>query len=96
MAAPITHLVLAEKIFDEDLSLFDRKEFLLGTLFPDIRYLKTIDHDKTHFNNLKITDLAGGNSFLAGAKFHSIVDDARGLYEDIKYSKIVHDFYENY
>jgi len=80
MSAPDVHIILAEKVFDEDLSAFDRKDFMLGTIFPDIRYLAGIDRYQTHFKDLKLTDLAQDNSFMAGAKFHSIVDEARMAY----------------
>ncbi|MFA6131189.1 MAG: hypothetical protein WC730_02935 [Patescibacteria group bacterium] len=77
MAAPITHIALTEKIFDSFFNGKLRKDFFIGTLFPDIRYLKGIDRDKTHFENLKITDLKNDESFSAGVKFHSILDIAR-------------------
>lgn len=80
MSAPDVHIILAEKVFDDDLSAFDRKDFMLGTLLPDIRYLAGIDRYQTHFKDLKLTDLAGDSSFVAGAKFHSIVDEARMAY----------------
>lgn len=80
MSAPDVHIILAEKVFDEDLSAFDRKDFMLGTLLPDIRYLAGIDRYQTHFKDLKLTDLSGDSSFMAGAKFHSIVDEARMAY----------------
>jgi len=40
MAAPITHIALTEKIFDKFFKDKKRKDFFIGTLFPDIRYLK--------------------------------------------------------
>lgn len=45
MAAPLTHLVLAERIFQKHFSDQHRKVFLQGTSFPDIRYLGVIDRD---------------------------------------------------
>ncbi|MEA2092363.1 MAG: hypothetical protein U9P61_00025 [Patescibacteria group bacterium] len=77
MAAPITHIALTEKIFDKFFKDKIRKDFFIGTSFPDIRYLKVIDRDKTHYNRLSITDLGNDESFLAGVKFHSILDHAR-------------------
>lgn len=77
MAAPITHIVLTEKIFDKFFKGRIKKDFFVGSLFPDIRYLKIIDRDKTHFNNLTVVDLEKDDSFLAGVKFHSILDIAR-------------------
>ena len=52
MAAPITHIVLASKVYDQFFSNFSKKDFLIGTSFPDIRYLKVIDRNTTHFNGL--------------------------------------------
>lgn len=77
MAAPITHVVLAVKIFNTFFQGKVKKDFFIGTLFPDIRYLKVIDRDKTHYNNLTLDDLKEDDSFLAGVKFHSILDVAR-------------------
>ena len=77
MATPITHVVLAAKIFDNIFKDKIKKDFFIGSLFPDIRYLKVIDRDKSHFENLKLKDLKNDDSFLAGVKFHSIVDIAR-------------------
>ncbi len=77
MAAPITHIVLTEKIFDNFFKNKKKKDFSIGALFPDIQYLKVIDRNKTHYNNLVLNDLEKDDSFLAGVKFHSILDIAR-------------------
>jgi hypothetical protein len=77
MAASITHVALTEKIFDKFFHDKIRKDFFIGTSFPDIRYLKVIDRDKTHYNDLSIADLGNDESFSAGVKFHSILDHAR-------------------
>ena len=77
MAAPITHIALTEKIFDKFFKYKIRKDFFIGTSFPDIRYLKVIDRNKTHYKNLFIADLGNDESFSAGVKFHSILDHAR-------------------
>lgn len=77
MATPITHVVLTGKIFDKFFKDKIRKDFFVGSLFPDIRYLKVADREKTHFNGLKIADLENDDSFSAGLKFHSILDIAR-------------------
>jgi hypothetical protein len=82
MATPITHIVLTDKIFKDKFSNFDRKDFYIGTSFPDIRYLKVIDRDTTHFKDkkLNIGSLNQDNSFIAGAEFHVIVDKIREDY----------------
>jgi len=77
MAAPITHIALTEKIFDKFFNNKTRKNFFVGSLFPDIRYLKVVDREKTHFDNLTVADIEKDDSFLAGVKFHSILDIAR-------------------
>ncbi len=80
MAGPITHIVLTDKVFDRFFDGMDRKEFIIGTLFPDIRYLKVIERSKTHFEGTGIIDILNEDSFNAGLKFHSIIDDARRKY----------------
>ncbi|MCL5795839.1 MAG: hypothetical protein M1338_05810 [Patescibacteria group bacterium] len=77
MAAPITHIALTEKIFDNFFKDKIRKDFFIGTSFPDIRYLKVIEREKTHYDGLSIADLRKDESFSAGVKFHSILDHAR-------------------
>ena len=80
MAAPITHVVLAEKIFNKYFSNKSRKEFFVGTCFPDIRYLGVIDRSKTHFEENSFVDILQSDSFIAGMKFHSFVDKVREKY----------------
>lgn len=73
MAAPITHIVLAEKVLKNMLSM-SRKEFLIGTSFPDIRYIRVIDREKTHVRELAMDEIASQPSFKAGFLLHSLVD----------------------
>lgn len=75
MASVITHIALTEKVFDKFFKDKTKKDFFIGTSFPDIRYLGVIERDKTHYDNLSVNNLKDDNSFLAGAKFHSVVDD---------------------
>ncbi|MBU2564135.1 hypothetical protein KKA23_00925 [Patescibacteria group bacterium] len=80
MATPITHIVLTEKVFNKYFSDKNKEDFYIGTIFPDIRYLGVIDRDKTHFplKCLKLEDIKKEqNSFIAGLKFHSLIDDIR-------------------
>lgn len=72
MAAQITHIVLADKIFDKFFVNRERSNFFIGTCFPDIRYLKVIERGKTHLSDMNI--LPTDSDFLAGVKFHAIVD----------------------
>jgi len=74
MAAPISHVVLANKIFDEHFKNKERNKFFVGTSFPDIRYFKVIDREETHSSDIKINNLINEDSFIAGLKFHSLVD----------------------
>ena len=77
---PIEHVYLANKFF-ENQKLFskdEKKSFILGTLFPDIRYLNEISREKTHFKNIEILDVLNSKTpFEAGKKFHSFVDEKR-------------------
>ncbi len=77
MAAPITHITLTDKIFDKFFKDKKRKDFFIGTSFPDIRYLKVIERNETHYDNLSVFDLRSDESFLAGVRFHSILDRRR-------------------
>lgn len=75
MSALITHIVLAEKVFEKYFTDMDKREFVVGTCFPDIRYLGVVEREKTHFEGYKFTDLKNEDSFTAGLKLHSIVDN---------------------
>ena len=78
MAAPITHIALTEKVFNKYFSDKSRKDFYIGTVFSDIRHLGVVDRKSTHFP-LQEVDLKDviqeENSFTAGLKFHSLIDD---------------------
>jgi hypothetical protein len=97
MANQITHIVLTEKMSNHFLSKFDYSAFSVGTVFPDIRYLKVIERDKTHFKDLTLQDILNEqNSFTAGLKYHSLVDEVRekymvenGVYDLIPTSKFI-------
>ena len=96
MAGPITHLVLAERVFDRHFPNMAKRDFFLGTSFPDIRYLKVIEREATHMEGLRVEDLQSDDAFTAGLKFHSIVDIARetfynevGLYTHCPASKFI-------
>src|SRR3989344_6821862 len=80
MAAPITHVVLADRVFAKYFPKTDKKQFYVGTSFPDIRYLGVIDRERTHFNGFNMKELVGNDHFATGAKFHSLVDVVREKY----------------
>lgn len=89
MAGEATHVILAEKALDTVSGAFPKPAFVMGTLFPDIRYLGTVERDATHIREIVWADiLVEADPFLAGAKFHSLVDkvrnefmNARGMYD---------------
>lgn len=71
MANQITHIVLASKIFPE----YDNSDFLIATVFPDIRYLGVIPRDLTHLKEVSLNDFVNEKDlFKAGIKYHSLVD----------------------
>lgn len=82
MAAPIAHIFLAVQMLSGPLeNKFNLNEFLAGTSFPDIRYLKCAEREETHFNNVTLDDIKKEtNSFRAGMLFHSLVDEKREEY----------------
>jgi len=80
MAAPVTHVILTQKVFSKHFKDKKREEFFTGTLFPDIRYLGAIKRSKTHSFNLSLEEAKKGNSFEAGLKFHSLLDETRSSF----------------
>lgn len=90
MAAPITHIILTEKVFDIYFSDKDKKSFFVGTSFPDIRYLGTIDRKETHYTDMTLREVQEEtDSFTAGMKFHSLVDERR---EDFMQSQNIYEY----
>lgn len=96
MAAPITHIVLADKVFDLYFKKQEKNLFYIGTSFPDIRYLGVIDREQTHFQDGTLETLQTLPSFEAGLKFHSLVDlvrenfmQAKGIYEIVPHSPFI-------
>lgn len=80
MAAPVTHIVLANKVYDQIFPDISKAEFFMGTNLPDIRYIGAVDRDSTHFDRLATSQLRDTNPFMTGVKFHSIVDEVREDY----------------
>jgi hypothetical protein len=75
MASPITHIVLADKVLNKFFPDKNRKDFFIGTVFPDIRYLGCIKREGTHLPQVSLKEIQDEkNSFMAGFKFHSLVD----------------------
>jgi hypothetical protein len=92
-AGPMTHLYFAE-YFCRVHGICKEKsvrEFMVGTLFPDIRYIAHIPREATHFPLEGLKDvLQEEDLFRAGMKFHAWVDIVReeivvssGIYEAV-------------
>lgn len=78
MATQITHIVTADKVFDKYFPKLKKKDFYIGTVFPDIRYLGDVSRDATHVYDLTLRDVIDEeNSFKAGLKFHCLLDLVR-------------------
>ncbi len=75
MSAPITHIALAEKFFSRHGTDKNRREFFVGTSFPDFRYFDNLERQTTHFRGVTLAEIKKLDSFAAGLKFHSLVDE---------------------
>jgi hypothetical protein len=80
MAAPATHIVLANKVYEKHFSDKDYGKFIVGTSFPDIRYTGVIDRSATHSDDLRLIEVQSKDSFESGLLFHSLVDEVREKY----------------
>lgn len=80
-AGPMTHVYLGLKWLDVYGSEYDeqqRQAFLIGTVFPDIRYIARVSRNVTHTKNVHLQDVLQAKSeFDQGVKFHSYVDNER-------------------
>ncbi len=74
MPGPVTHIILADKVFDRYFQGKNRRLFYLGTLFPDIRYLGVIDREQTHPEVSSMEEVAAQGDFRAGMAFHALTD----------------------
>lgn len=79
-AGPMTHLYFAERwceihgIYDEGV----KRDFVLGNLFPDIRYIAHIPREWTHPIVYSADDIhMSVTPFEAGMKLHALVDEVR-------------------
>lgn len=77
MASIITHIVQGKKIFDRLPRRMNWDEFVIGTTFPDIRYLSNIDRDITHIYDTSEDKVPFTNSFEAGRYVHCLIDERR-------------------
>lgn len=79
-AAPVTHAILAEKWMSahEDYNDTEKRSFILGTLFPDIRYMGGVKRSATHEKGITVQKLKEKqNAFLKGKRLHAFVDEFR-------------------
>lgn len=80
VAAPITHIVLTNKIYDTFFKDRNKERFIAGTSFPDIRYLANVPRESTHLPVNSIEDLNNDDDFMAGMRFHNLLDLIREKY----------------
>lgn len=80
MPWPATHILIAEKFFDQHFGHLNRKHFILGTCFPDIRYPAKIERGLTHFSSVSLSEIQSQSAFKAGLLFHSLVDGMWNIY----------------
>lgn len=78
MASAITHVVLAVKVLSLLPPSIDHKAFIVGTCFPDIRYMAGIPRERTHIRPVSWQRVCSEpSSFRAGMMFHNLVDEIR-------------------
>jgi len=82
MAGPVAHIILALGVLARNNECEQyKKKFIIGTSFPDIRYLEIIKRERTHNNNATLETLNCPTiPFRAGMDFHSLVDEIRLKY----------------
>jgi len=79
MAGPIAHIICALSLLQAGaLQVIDERAFIIGTVFPDIRYLNVIDRAETHKDNVEWEDVfSASSSFEKGILLHSLLDRVR-------------------
>ncbi|HXW86140.1 MAG TPA: hypothetical protein VEK38_02235 [Candidatus Bathyarchaeia archaeon] len=82
MAGPVSHIYCALAILlSGTLSIENPRDFIIGSLFPDIRYLGVIERSQTHKPHITWHDVQTASSdFDAGMKLHALVDVVREAY----------------
>ena len=74
-ALPVTHVYFTKMYFKyyPKYSAEEQKLFLIGTVFPDIRYMGDCDRGDTHWDTISLKEvLEETDPFIAGMKFHSL------------------------
>lgn len=79
MAAPIAHIFCALALITSGtIQVDDMRAFIIGTSFPDIRYLGVVERETTHVHNVTWNDVLNApTSFLQGLLLHSLLDEKR-------------------
>lgn len=82
MAAEITHILVADKLFDQYFSDKNKADFYIGCCLPDIRYIAPdIKRSATHLPVKNIDDvISEPNALFAGMKFHNLTDHRRNQF----------------
>jgi len=79
-AGSITHAILTDHFFRNHPEYTDEEKdsFRSGTLFADIHFITDLEKEDTYFPDVTIEDILNEPSpFVAGMKFHSLVDNLR-------------------
>lgn len=84
MCAPVTHIIFALNFLALVPNKFDKKDFIIGTSFPDIRYVaKNLKRQDTHHMPISLSHVLNEkNSFNAGMLYHSYVDYIHHIWMD--------------
>ncbi len=93
-AGPIMHAYLGLKWLEHFAPEYEeaaKREFILGTLFPDIRYIGKIPRNHTHIKKISLAKISKTKTpFEQGMQFHSYVDNIR--FHFLKHHKIQKQF----
>jgi len=82
MAGPVSHIICALTVLNSgNIQIQDKQAFILGTSFPDIRYMGVISRDQTHKKEVTWHDVQHASSdFEAGMLLHALLDQVREAY----------------
>lgn len=84
---PVAHVIVAS-IWAEQREEYDNKEMqelMIGTVFPDIRYLGELQRVQTHPANVDLNDIIEADTpFAKGVYLHAFLDQQRRLYIEKK------------
>ena len=72
MSLEATHIRFALDL-EKRLNVQDRQKYVVGTVYPDSRYVSGIDRNLTHYNDL-LDELKGTDDFAKGMAVHLLCD----------------------